>query len=157
MFVAIRYSQERSELRPSKRRQPAPGAQQRLLQRVLGVVDRAEHPVAVRVQLPAVGLDEPREGGLVAAAGRVRSSASVRVATLSRGAISARIRPDRLPGRADEFAPRPGLRLEQAHDESHPHPVVHLELHTGDLARARALYAELCGWPAESIGIRQGA
>ena len=37
------------------------------------------------------------------------------------------------------------------------HPVVHLELHTGDLARARDLYAELCGWPAESIGMRQGA
>jgi predicted enzyme related to lactoylglutathione lyase len=26
-------------------------------------------------------------------------------------------------------------------------PVVHLELHTGDLAGARALYSELCGWP----------
>ena len=25
-------------------------------------------------------------------------------------------------------------------------PLVHLELHTGDLAAARALYAELCGW-----------
>lgn len=37
------------------------------------------------------------------------------------------------------------------------HPVVHLELHTGALARARELYAELCGWPAESIGTRQGS
>src|SRR3954451_24205022 len=25
-------------------------------------------------------------------------------------------------------------------------PVVHLEIHTGDVPRARELYAELCGW-----------
>jgi predicted enzyme related to lactoylglutathione lyase len=30
-------------------------------------------------------------------------------------------------------------------------PVVHLELHTGDLAQARAFYAQLCGWPQERI------
>jgi len=30
-------------------------------------------------------------------------------------------------------------------------PVVHLELHTDDLAHARALYAELCGWRPEWI------
>ena len=30
-------------------------------------------------------------------------------------------------------------------------PVVHLELHTGDLARARAFYAALCGWRCERI------
>jgi predicted enzyme related to lactoylglutathione lyase len=30
-------------------------------------------------------------------------------------------------------------------------PVVHLELHTGDLARAQATYAQLCGWRAERI------
>ena len=30
-------------------------------------------------------------------------------------------------------------------------PVVHLELHTGDLARARELYADLCGWRPERI------
>ena len=30
-------------------------------------------------------------------------------------------------------------------------PVVHLELHTGDLPRARAFYAELCGWRPERI------
>jgi predicted enzyme related to lactoylglutathione lyase len=30
-------------------------------------------------------------------------------------------------------------------------PVVHLELHTGDLPEAQALYAELCGWHAERI------
>ncbi len=32
-----------------------------------------------------------------------------------------------------------------------PKPVVHLELHTGDLAGASAFYAELCGWRAERI------
>lgn len=30
-------------------------------------------------------------------------------------------------------------------------PVVHLELHTGDVERAHALYAELCGWRPERI------
>ncbi len=30
--------------------------------------------------------------------------------------------------------------------------VVHLELHTDDLAEARGLYAELCGWPEERVG-----
>ena len=58
VLVAIVYSHERSELRPSNRGDPTPRAQQRLLDRVLGVVDGAEHPVAVGVQLAAVGLDE---------------------------------------------------------------------------------------------------
>ena len=29
--------------------------------------------------------------------------------------------------------------------------VVHLELHTGDLDRARAFYADLCGWRPERV------
>jgi predicted enzyme related to lactoylglutathione lyase len=29
---------------------------------------------------------------------------------------------------------------------SHPDPVVHLELHTANVAGASALYSELCGW-----------
>jgi predicted enzyme related to lactoylglutathione lyase len=33
-----------------------------------------------------------------------------------------------------------------------PDPVVHLELHTGDLARACAFYAGLFGWRPEPIG-----
>jgi len=36
-------------------------------------------------------------------------------------------------------------------------PVVHLELHTGDLSRARAFYAELCGWPHERIHAGHGS
>ena len=34
-----------------------------------------------------------------------------------------------------------------------PYPVVHLELHTGDLAGARDFYAGLCGWRQEQVQI----
>ncbi|HMC07501.1 MAG TPA: VOC family protein [Solirubrobacterales bacterium] len=36
-------------------------------------------------------------------------------------------------------------------------PVVHLELHTGDLERARAFYARLCGWRPERIDSGSGS
>ena len=36
-------------------------------------------------------------------------------------------------------------------------PVVHLELHTGDLSGAGALYAELCGWQPQRIGTPHGS
>jgi predicted enzyme related to lactoylglutathione lyase len=36
-------------------------------------------------------------------------------------------------------------------------PVVHLELHTGDLPQARDLYAELCGWRPERIDTCHGS
>jgi predicted enzyme related to lactoylglutathione lyase len=36
-------------------------------------------------------------------------------------------------------------------------PVVHLELHTGDLERARAFYEELCRWRSERIETRCGS
>jgi hypothetical protein len=36
-------------------------------------------------------------------------------------------------------------------------PVVHLELHTGDLTRAELLYAQLCGWRAERIDAGGGS
>jgi predicted enzyme related to lactoylglutathione lyase len=35
-------------------------------------------------------------------------------------------------------------------------PVVHLELHTGDLPSANAFYAELCGWRQEQVGTESG-
>jgi predicted enzyme related to lactoylglutathione lyase len=35
--------------------------------------------------------------------------------------------------------------------------VVHLELHTGELADARAFYAELLGWQAQPVRTRSGA
>jgi predicted enzyme related to lactoylglutathione lyase len=40
---------------------------------------------------------------------------------------------------------------------SHANPVVHLELHTGDLPGARALYAKLCGWRTEQIDTKNGS
>jgi predicted enzyme related to lactoylglutathione lyase len=38
-----------------------------------------------------------------------------------------------------------------------PNPVVHLELHTGDLAGARAFYAQLCRWREEQIRVSDGS
>ncbi|MFN2616758.1 MAG: VOC family protein [Thermoleophilaceae bacterium] len=38
-----------------------------------------------------------------------------------------------------------------------PKPVVHLELHTGDLPRACAFYAQLCGWRPERIDAGGGS
>jgi predicted enzyme related to lactoylglutathione lyase len=37
------------------------------------------------------------------------------------------------------------------------HPVVHLELHTGDVAAASGFFAELCGWQPEQVRIRTGS
>jgi predicted enzyme related to lactoylglutathione lyase len=42
-------------------------------------------------------------------------------------------------------------------NQTHPHPVVHHELHTGDLARASAFYARLCGWRPEQIDTASGS
>jgi uncharacterized protein len=36
-------------------------------------------------------------------------------------------------------------------------PVVHLELHTNDLARASEVYADLCGWRPNRIDTRHGS
>jgi uncharacterized protein len=36
-------------------------------------------------------------------------------------------------------------------------PVVHLELHTGDLAGARSFYSGLCGWRPEQITVPGGS
>jgi predicted enzyme related to lactoylglutathione lyase len=36
-------------------------------------------------------------------------------------------------------------------------PVVHLELHTGDLRQARDFYAELCGWRPERVETGNGS
>jgi predicted enzyme related to lactoylglutathione lyase len=40
---------------------------------------------------------------------------------------------------------------------AHSKPVVHLELHTGDLERAGAFYAAICGWRPEPIDSRCGS
>jgi predicted enzyme related to lactoylglutathione lyase len=49
--------------------------------------------------------------------------------------------PARFPGLSDQM----------------PSPVVHLELHTGDLAGAREFYAGLCGWRPERIELPGGS
>ena len=55
--MAMRYSHERSDARPSKPVDAAPGPHHRLLHGVLGLEARAEHPVAVAGQLPPVRLE----------------------------------------------------------------------------------------------------
>jgi predicted enzyme related to lactoylglutathione lyase len=37
-----------------------------------------------------------------------------------------------------------------------PRPVVHLELHTGNLARACAFYSRVCGWRVERVDAGAG-
>jgi predicted enzyme related to lactoylglutathione lyase len=36
------------------------------------------------------------------------------------------------------------------------HPVVHLELHTGDLPAARAVYRQVCGWRSAPVTTESG-
>jgi predicted enzyme related to lactoylglutathione lyase len=52
---------------------------------------------------------------------------------------------DEFIGRTDEFGDRRGSKGMMAR------PVVHLELHTGDLPGARDFYAQLCGWRSDRI------
>ena len=80
--------------------QAAPCSKQRLLERVVGVVRRAEHPVAVGVELAAVRLDELAERMLVPAAGRLEQPQALR-----RRAAGAGAHPDEVTGR-DEFCGR---------------------------------------------------
>ena len=42
-------------------------------------------------------------------------------------------------------------------NQHQPHPLVHLELHTHDLARAREFYERLLSWQAERIDVRSGS
>ena len=62
----------------------APRAQERLLHRVLGLVERGQHPVAVDVQLAPVPLGERRERGLLARDRRRRLRCSVRSSSFDR-------------------------------------------------------------------------
>jgi predicted enzyme related to lactoylglutathione lyase len=45
----------------------------------------------------------------------------------------------------------PGRGLYEQNAMTRSRPVVHLELHTGDLDRARAFYADVCGWRPERV------
>ena len=90
-------------------REAAPRAQRGLLQRVLGVVHRAEHPVAVGVELAAVGLEQLRERVLVARRGppraaRARARSSVCRPTPSRASV------DAPPRRSQTARPIPARR-----------------------------------------------
>jgi hypothetical protein len=67
--VAIRYSQVRTEARPSKPPGPRQAASRVSWMRVLGVVGGAEDPVAVDLQLVPVGVDKLPERLLVAGPG----------------------------------------------------------------------------------------
>ena len=40
---------------------------------------------------------------------------------------------------------------------AHPHPLVHLELHTHHIARACGFYERLLGWPTERIDLSCGS
>jgi hypothetical protein len=51
--------------REGEPRPRSPGARERLLHEVLGVLERPDHAVAVRLELTAVALEERGEGGLV--------------------------------------------------------------------------------------------
>jgi hypothetical protein len=42
-------------------------------------------------------------------------------------------------------------------NQTRPNPVVHLELHTADLSRASAFYAQLCAWRPERIDTVSGS
>jgi hypothetical protein len=55
--------------------QRAPGPQHRLLQRIVGVVHRSEHAVAVSMKLCAQRLDERPQRVLVAPLGRLEQAA----------------------------------------------------------------------------------
>ena len=58
-----------------------PRAQHRLLERVVGVVERAEHPVTVEMERPPVWLDQERERLLVHAGGTLLGRRIGRIGT----------------------------------------------------------------------------
>jgi hypothetical protein len=60
--------QPRAERPPPLAAEPRPrppGARERFLREVLGVLERSHHAIAVRLQLAAVAFEERGEGGLV--------------------------------------------------------------------------------------------
>ena len=67
--MAIRVQPRTHRAAPLEPVDAPPGPQQRVLHGVLGVVERAEHPVAVRLQLTLQGRDEAAERLVVAGLG----------------------------------------------------------------------------------------
>jgi hypothetical protein len=156
VFVAMVYSQERREERLSNRAEPAPGAEHRVLERVLRVVDGAQHAVGVGVELPAVGLHQAPERLLVPTA---RGAQQELVVGVGAGGGDGHPACDSTrPGggrRPMSLRPTPGPRDTMRRAPSTP--VVHLELHTGDRSGAADLYADLCGWRPEWIRTGRGS
>src|SRR6185437_6419711 len=62
---AIEPGAERPPPLPREPRSRPPGASERLLHEVFGVLERADHAVAVRLKLAPVAFEERREGRLV--------------------------------------------------------------------------------------------
>jgi predicted enzyme related to lactoylglutathione lyase len=61
-------------------------------------------------------------------------------------------------GEGDESGPQPrSNHTSDAIVATSFRPVVHLELHTGELEHAHALYAELCGWRREQVHTAHGS
>jgi uncharacterized protein len=50
-----------------------------------------------------------------------------------------------------------GLTDQEMEAPASPKRVVHLELHTADLAGARAVYADVCGWQPERVDTCAGS
>jgi len=93
--------------RAAEPRQRAPRPRQRLLERVVGVVQRPEHPVAVDVKRRAVRLDEPAKRVLVAAADRIEQVLIRRSRACGRGGHCP---PQIRPAPAMSLAARAGSR-----------------------------------------------
>jgi predicted enzyme related to lactoylglutathione lyase len=127
------------------------------LKGILGVVNRPEHAVAVRVQLTAIWIDRARERLLVARPCPLQNAVRDRRACRSSSHRSIRVdRTAHETNLSDEFA-RPQQSQSQEMHPARVNRVIHLELHTRELAHARALYGELLGWQAEQICRREGS
>ena len=61
------------------------------------------------------------------------------------------------PIATDDYFRAPCRSIGQGMMPARSNPVVHLELHTGDLPRACSFYARLCGWRPERIDAGRGS
>ena len=105
------------------------------------------------VKLGAVRLDEPLVGILAAVAGAFEKLAFLdgRLAGSRAHPVQTRHTvPASAGARTDEFPCR-GRSIRQGMFSAAANSVIHLELHTGDLAGAVAFYSELFGWRGERI------
>ena len=125
-------------------REPPPRAQQRVLEGVLGVVHRSQHPITVRVQFGPARLDEGAVRVLVAPAGRIeqgllRRGHRPRLPGVEPGRPARRI-PGRRPRRALASShpdrPSSGGRRDSARRASRHRPAALLRARPGDVRGA---------------------